>query len=323
VWRFTLAIAAVVALGEGNATAQNLSERTITLVNPYAAGGPADLLARTVAEGMGAALGQTVIVESRAGGGTTIGAASVARAKPDGLTLFIGGAPSHVVAPALMKNAGYDGLKDFAPVAMVANVPNVLVVPESARYRTVKELVAAAKAANGAMTFASVGVGSLPQFLGVLLQQRAGVTLTHVPYKGAAPATVDLVAGRIDLAFLNVPPMLSYIEAKTLRALAVADATRAERLADVPTMAEAGYPGVEMSTWYGISAPAGTPRAVIARLYAAIAQTLASDSVKQKLSAQGAESFLKDPDGFAAYLQADAIRMRALIESANMKAEAE
>jgi tripartite-type tricarboxylate transporter receptor subunit TctC len=323
VWRFTLAIAAVVALGEGNATAQNLSERTITLVNPYAAGGPADLLARTVAEGMGAALGQTVIVESRAGGGTTIGAASVARAKPDGLTLFIGGAPWHLVAPALMKNAGYDGLKDFAPVAMVANVPNVLVVPESARYRTVKELVAAAKAANGAMTFASVGVGSLPQFLGVLLQQRAGVTLTHVPYKGAAPATVDLVAGRIDLAFLNAPSVLSYIEAKNLRALAVANATRAERLAEVPTMAEAGYPGVEMSTWYGISAPAGTPRAVIARLYAAIAQTLASDSMKQKLAAQGAETFLKDPDAFAAYLQADAIRMRALIESANMKAEAE
>jgi tripartite-type tricarboxylate transporter receptor subunit TctC len=323
VWRLTFAIAAVVALLQGSATAQNLSERTITFVNPYAAGGPADLLARTVAEGMPAALGQTVIVESRAGGGTTIGAASVARARPDGSTLFIGGAPSHIVAPALMKNVGYDGLKDFAPIAMVANVPNVLVVPESARYRTVKALVAAAKESNGAMTFASAGVGSLPQFLAVLLQQRAGVTLTHVPYKGAAPATVDLLAGRIDLAFLNVPSVLSHIEAKKLRALAVANATRAERLAEVPTMAQAGYPDVEMSTWYGISAPAGTPRAVIDRLHAAIAQTLTSDGVRQKLSAQGAEIFLKDPDAFAAYLQADAIRMRALIESANMKAEAE
>jgi tripartite-type tricarboxylate transporter receptor subunit TctC len=173
VWRLILAIAALVALVHGNATAQNLPERTITLVNPYAAGGPADLLARTVAEGMASALGQPVIVESRAGGGTTIGAASVARARPDGSTLFIGGAPSHIVAPALMKNVGYDGLKDFAPIAMVANVPNVLVVPSSARHRTVKELVAAAKASSGAMTFASAGVGSLPQFLGVLLQQRA------------------------------------------------------------------------------------------------------------------------------------------------------
>jgi tripartite-type tricarboxylate transporter receptor subunit TctC len=187
----------------------------------------------------------------------------------------------------------------------------------------VKELVAAAKETRGAMTFASAGVGSLPQFLGVLLQQRAGITLAHVPYKGAAPATVDLLAGRIDLAFLNVPSVLSYIEAKKLYALAVANATHAERLADVPTMAEAGYADVEMSTWYGISAPAGTPRAVIDRLYAAIAQTLASDAVKQKLSTQGAETFLKDPDGFAAYLQADAIRMRALIASANMKPEAE
>jgi tripartite-type tricarboxylate transporter receptor subunit TctC len=202
-------------------------------------------------------------------------------------------------------------------------VPNVLVVPADRPYGTVKELVAAAKAANGAMTFASVGVGSLPQFLGVLLQQRGGVTLTHVPYKGAAPATVDLVAGRIELAFLNAPSVLSYIEAKNLRALAVANATRAERLADVPTMAESGYPGVEMSTWYGISAPAGTPRAVIDRLYAAIAQTLSSPSVKQKLAAQGAETFLKDPDAFAAYLLADAILMRSLIESTNMKSEAE
>jgi tripartite-type tricarboxylate transporter receptor subunit TctC len=149
--------------------------------------------------------------------GATIGAALVARAKSDGTTLFIGGSPSHIVAPALMKNASYDGIKDFAPVAMVANVPNVLVVPESAPYRTVKELVGAAKEASGAMTFASVGVGSLPQFLGVLLQQRAGVTLTHVPYKGAAPATVDLIAGRIDLAFLNLPSVLLYIEAKKLR----------------------------------------------------------------------------------------------------------
>src|SRR5262245_10930757 len=142
---------------------------------------------------------------------------------------------------------------------------------------------------------------------------------TQIPYKG----TVDLLAGRIDLAFLNVPPVLSHIEARKLRALAVANATRAERLAEVPTMAEAGYPDVEMSTWYGISAPAGTPRALIDRLYAAIARTLASDGVKQKLSAQGAEIFLKEPDAFAAFVQADAIRMRALIESANMKAEAE
>jgi tripartite-type tricarboxylate transporter receptor subunit TctC len=188
---------------------------------------------------------------------------------------------------------------------------------------TVKDLVVAAGAAKGTMTFASAGVASLPQFLGLLLQQRAGVTLVHVPYKGAAPATVDLIAGRIDLAFLNVPSVLPYIEAKKLRALAVANATRAERLADVPTMAEAGYPDVEMRTWYGISAAAGTPRAVIDKLYAAIAKTLTSENVKQKPAAQGAETFLKDPDAFAVYLKADAARMLKLIEAANMKAEQE
>jgi tripartite-type tricarboxylate transporter receptor subunit TctC len=312
-----------VALLAGHAMAQGPAERTITLVNPYAAGGPADLIARTVAEGMGAALGQTMIVESRPGGGTAIGAASVARAKPDGTTLFIGGSPSHVVAPALMKTASYDGIKDFAPVAMVANVPNVLVVPATSPITSVKELVAAARAAKGTMTFASAGVASLPQFLGLLLQQRADVTLTHVPYKGAAPATVDLIAGRIDLAFLNVPSVLPYIEASRLRALAVANGTRAERLAGVPTMAEVGYPDVEMSTWYGISAPAATPRPVIDRLYAAIARTLTSEGVRQKLAAQGAETFLKDPDSFEAYLKADAVRMLKLIETANMKAEQE
>jgi tripartite-type tricarboxylate transporter receptor subunit TctC len=321
VWRFSFAIATAVFLFAGNAPAQIPADRTITLVNPYAAGGPADLIARTIAEGMSAALGQTVIVESRPGGGTAIGAASVARATPDGTTLFIGGSPSHVVAPALMKTASYDGIKDFAPIATVANVPNVLVVPASAPVMTVKDLVAAAGAAKGTMTFASAGVASLPQFLGLLLQQRAGVTLVHVPYKGAAPATVDVIAGRIDLAFLNVPSVLPYIEAKKLRALAVANGMRAERLSEVPTMAEAGYPDVEMSTWYGISAPAGTPRAVIDRLYAAIAKTLTSESVKQKLAAQGAETFLKDPDAFAVYLKADAARMLKLIEAANMKAE--
>jgi len=160
-------------------------------------------------------------------------------------------------------------------------------------------------------------------FLDGRKQSRAIASNTNLPYKGAAPATVDLIAGRIDLAFLNVPSVLPYIEASRLRALAVANGSRAERLAGVPTMAEAGYPDVEMSTWYGISAPAATPRPVIDKLYAAIARTLTSEGVKQKLAAQGAEIFLKDPDSFTTYLKADAVRMLKLIETANMKAEQE
>ncbi|MGA7486170.1 MAG: tripartite tricarboxylate transporter substrate binding protein, partial [Xanthobacteraceae bacterium] len=241
-------------------------------------------------------------------------------AKPDGYTLFIGGSPSHVITPALMKEAGYDGIKSFAPIATVGDVPNVLVVPPSRPYKSVAELVAAARSANGNMTFATVGVGSIPQFLGILLQLRADVKLIEVPYKGGAPAAVDLLGGRVDLAFLNVPAVLSQVQGGELRALAVASATRAKALPDTPTMAEAGYPDFAMSTWYGISAPAGTSREIIGKLYAAIAKTLSTPKVRDKIESQGAQVFLKDPEAYAAYLQADAKLMLELIKRANMAA---
>jgi tripartite-type tricarboxylate transporter receptor subunit TctC len=318
--RLAVAILVATCALAGPAIAQSFPERTITLINPYAAGGPADLLARTVADGMSEALGKPVIVENRPGAGTAIGARTVAQAKPDGYTLFIGGSPSHVITPALMKEANYDGIKGFAPIATVADVPNVLVVPPDRPYKSARELIAAAKSAGGNMTFASVGIGSIPQFLGILLQLRADVKLVEVPYKGGAPAAVDLIGGRVDLAFLNVPAVLSQVQAGQLRALAVAGASRAKSLPDTPTMAEAGYPDVAMSTWYGISAPAGTPREVVGRLHAAIAQTLNAPKTKDKIESQGAQIFLKDPDGFSAHLQADAKLMLELIKLANMTA---
>jgi tripartite-type tricarboxylate transporter receptor subunit TctC len=317
-----LAFAIVLALSPfaGGALAQSFPERPITLVNPYAAGGPADLLARTVAEGMSEALGRPVVVENRPGAGTAVGARAVAQAKPDGYTLFIGGSPSHVITPALMKDAGYDGIKSFVPIATVADVPNVLIVPPGRPYKSVPELVAAARGAGGNMTFATVGVGSIPQFLGILLQLRADVKLIEVPYKGGAPAAVDLIGGRVDLAFLNVPAVLSQVQGGQLRALAVAGATRAKALPDTPTMAEAGYRDFAMSTWYGISAPAGTPREIVGKLYAAIAKTLNAPKTRDKIESQGAQLFLKDPEEYAAYLQADAKLMLELIKRANMAA---
>lgn len=302
------------------AAAQSFPERPITLINPYAAGGPADLLARTVADGMSEALGKPVVVENRAGAGTAIGARAVATANPDGHTLFIGGSPSHVITPALMKQANYDGIKDFTPVATVANLPNMLVVPPDRAYKSVKELVAAAKQADGKMTFASIGVGSIPQFLGVLFQLRADLKLIDVPYGGAAPASVDLISGRVDMAFLNVPAVLSLVKSGQLRGLAVANTTRIKALPDTPTMGESGYPAVAMGTWYGISAPAKTPRDVVNKLHAAIAQTLATAKHREKMEAQGAEIFVKNPDEYAAFLQADAKLMLELIKAANMTA---
>jgi tripartite-type tricarboxylate transporter receptor subunit TctC len=313
---FFTALSVCAALAE-----QTFPSRPIVLINPYAAGGPADLLARPIAEGISGILGTSVVVENRPGAGTAVGAAVVAHADADGYTLFIGGSPSHIVAPALIKDAKFNGIKDFAPVATVADVPNILVVPSDRPYKTVQELVAAARNAEGKMTFASVGVGSIPQFLGLMLQGRAKVTLVHVPYGGAAPAIVDLLAGRIDLAFLNLPPVLEQIRAGKLRALAVANATRVGSLPDVPTMAEEGYPDVEMSTWYGISAPAKTPQDVIAILDSAIARVLKSDAVRSKLELQGAEVFYKDAKDYRDFLQFEANRMLPLIESAGMRSK--
>jgi tripartite-type tricarboxylate transporter receptor subunit TctC len=316
-------IAALIALAYlslvGEVAAQGYPTHTITLINPYSAGGPADLLARTAAEGMSAVLGQRVVVENKVGAGTAIAAAYVAHSAPDGYTLFIGGSPSHIITPTIMKGAKFDGIKDFTFIAMIGNFPNVLVVPPQRPYHSVKQLMATAKAAKGSMNFASVGQGSLPQLLGLKLQQVGGFKLVHVPYGGAAPATTDLLAGRIDLAFLNMPPLLPHIRTAKLRALAVASEHRSDALPNVATMGELGYPGFEMSTWYGISAPAGTPRAIVDKLYAAIAKTLKTPEAKEKLSKVGAELFLKGPDEYAAYVQQDAKRMLPLIDSAGLR----
>lgn len=303
----------------GDLTAQTYPSRTITLVNPYAAGGPADLLARTVAEGMASALGQPVIVENRVGAGTAIAAAYVANAQPDGYTLFIAGSPSHIITPAISKSAKFDGIKDFTFISMVGNVPNVLVVPSQRPYRTVPELIAAAKAANGSMNFASVGQGSIPQLLGLKFQQAGNFKLVHVPYGGAAPASTDVLAGRIDLAFLNLPPFLPHIQAGTIRALALANEVRSEALPQLPTMKELGFADFDMSTWYGISAPAGTPRAIVDKLASAIAQVLKSPEAKDKFTKAGVELFHKGPEEYAAYVQQDAKRMLPLIESAGLR----
>lgn len=315
--RLAVAIIAAIFASAGHAAAQSFPERPITLINPYAAGGPADLLARTVAEGMSEVLGKPVVVENRPGAGTAIGARAVAQAKPDGYTLFIGGAPSHVITPALMKDANYDGIKGFAPIGTVADVPNVLVVPPSRPYKTVKELVAAAKAADGKMTFASIGVGSIPQLLGVLLQLRADVKLIEVPYKGGQPAAMDVLGGQVDMAFLNAPVVLSQVQAGQLRALAVAADARLKSLPDVPSMPESGFPDVKMSTWYGLSAPAGTPPEIIKTLHAALAKTLNTAKTREKIESQGALIFQTTPEQHAAYLQAEAKLLAELIKAVN------
>jgi tripartite-type tricarboxylate transporter receptor subunit TctC len=313
-WALAIAMIASAAYG------QDYPSKPITLVNPYAAGGPADLLARTVAAGMGDLLGQQVVILNKPGGATAIGAAFVAAAPADGHTLLIAGASSHIVTPVLSK-VTYDGIKDFAPVAMVANVPNVLVVRASLPVKSVPELVALAKSKPAAFNYGSVGNGSQPHLAAEMFKQMAGVNFTHIPYKGAAPAITDLLAEQIDLAFLNAPPLLQHIQSGKLTALAVTTLKRARQLPDVPTLDELGLRGFDVATWYGITAPAATPKPVVEKLTAVISKVLTSPDVVAKLTSQGAEIFLLPPKEFADYLQADAGRLTRLIKSANIQAE--
>ncbi|HLH87957.1 MAG TPA: tripartite tricarboxylate transporter substrate binding protein [Xanthobacteraceae bacterium] len=314
------AAALLACLGAGT-LAQDFPTHVIQLVNPYAAGGPADLLARTIASGMTSRLGRQVVVVNKVGASTAIGANFVAHAAPDGYTLLIAGATTHAIMPVLVPKVGYEGIADFAPVSMVANVPNVLVIRASLPVHSIQELVAYAKANPGKLNFASVGVGSQPHLAGELFKQMTGVDIVHVPYTGAAPATTDLLAGTMDLGFLNAPQLLPHIQSGALRALAVTTLKRAAQLPDVPTLDELGLKGFDIGTWYGISAPVRTPQPVVAKLADTIAQVLRTLAMADKITSQGAEIFLLGPDAFATYLRKDAARMAQVIKTAHIHIE--
>jgi len=317
-----LALAALAAAGflTGPAAAQNYPSGPITLVNPYAAGGPADALSRTIIDPIATALGQPIVLLNKAGGATAIAASYVAGAPKDGYTLLLANASSHYVTPLLAK-VNYDGMKDFSFICMIAIVNNVLVVRKDLPAKSLQELIALAKSKPGGLSFGSVGNGSQPHLAGELFQQMTGTKLTHVPYRGAAPATVDLLGGQIDMGFLNAPPLLEHIRSGALRALGVAALQRASQLPDVPTLDEQGLKGFNVTTWYGISAPAGTPQPVIDKLAAAFKASVESDAVKSKLATQGVEARYLGPKEFAAYLSDDQKRMADLIKAANIKAE--
>ncbi len=308
-----LAFAACATLAQ----AQDYPRSPITLVNPYAAGGPADLLARTIAAGMSEQLGQQVIILNKPGAATALGASFVAHAAPDGYTLLIAGASSHIVTPAMSK-VNYEGIKGFALVAMVANVPNVLVVRSSLPVNSVPELIAYAKANPGKLNFASVGKGSQPHLAGEMFRQMAAVEMVHVPYSGAAPALTDLVSGQMDLAFLNAPPVIPHIQTGKIRGLGLTTLKRSPQLPDLPTLDELGLKGFDVVTWYGITAPAGTPQPIVDRLSAVVSKVLSTPDVTAKLTSQGAEIFLLPPAAFATYLQQDAERLLRIIKTANI-----
>jgi tripartite-type tricarboxylate transporter receptor subunit TctC len=286
----TLAVlaAAFAAALPAVAPAQAFPAKPIRLVVTYPPGGGADLMARLVAPKMGEALGQPVVVENKPGASGQIGAAEVARAAPDGYTLMLD-ASSYAVNPSLYAKLPYDPAKAFTPLAVLALYPNMLVVTPSFPPKDVKELVALARAKPGTVAFASSGNGSAQHLAGELFKQRAGVDMTHIPYKGGGPAMNDVIGGQVPVFFANVASGLAHVKGGKLRAMAVTGSKRASSLPDTPTMAEAGIPGYEVYEWNAIFAPAGTPAPVIEKLAAAIAKAMQSPEIRERVATLGGD----------------------------------
>jgi tripartite-type tricarboxylate transporter receptor subunit TctC len=316
-----LALATAAALAPlGAAAADAWPSRPITIVVPFSAGGTTDILARVIGQALHGELGQTVIVDNRAGAGGNIGAAYAAKAPADGYTLFMGTVGTHAINQSLYKRLGFDPVKDFAPLTRVAMVPNLLVANPGKPYKTVKELIAYAKAHPGKVNFGSSGSGSSIHLSGELFNALAKVDMVHVPYKGSAPAVTDLLGGQIDIMFDNMPSAIQHVRAGRLRPLAVTTARRSPELPDVPTVAEAGVPGYEATSWFGMFAPAGTPAPVVARLNAALAKVLAQPEVKKKLAEQGAEAYSEKPEAFAEFMRKETAKWGKVVKESGATA---
>ncbi|OVZ56854.1 LacI family transcriptional regulator [Pigmentiphaga sp. NML080357] len=294
-------------------------DRPLKMVVPFAAGASSDMLARTVAEGLGARLGQPVVVENRAGAGGNIGADVVAKAAPDGYTLGIGSIGTHATNGLIYAAMPYDTIKDFAPITLVAAVSLVLVVHPSVPAHDVRELIAYLKERPGKISYASGGVGASQHLAGELFKYLAKVDMVHVPYKGSAGSVPDLISGRVPVMFADLPLVLSYIQNGSLRALAVGDRERSPVLPAVPTLAESGLPDYQANAWYGLFAPAGTPPDIVARLQREVAAILGQPDVRKRLVAQGANPSGMAPDAFKAYQRKEIDRWKTVVQAAHIK----
>lgn len=318
--RFALSAAACTALagagllGSGAAMAQAYPSKPVTIVVPFAAGGTTDILARIIGQALTAELGQSVVVDNRAGAGGNIGGQAAAKATPDGHTLFMGTVGTHAINASLYKKMPFDPVKDFAPLTRVANVPNLLVANPAQPYKSVKDLIAYAKANPGKVNFGSSGNGSSIHLSGELFKSLAKVDMQHVPYKGSAPAVTDLLGNQIGIMFDNMPSAIQHVRSGKLVPLAVTTAKRSPELPSVPTIAEAGVPGYEATSWFGMFAPAGTPAPVLAKLNAAIVKVLAQPDVKKKINEQGAEVYSETPEQFAAFIQAESVKWGKVVK---------
>jgi tripartite-type tricarboxylate transporter receptor subunit TctC len=303
------------------ALAQNYPAKPIKIIIAQAPGSATDVISRVVGNRLSEGLGQPIVVEARPGAGGALGTEAAARSAPDGYTLFMGNNSTHGSNPAIYAKLPYDAVNDFAPISFVASVPYVLVVEPSLPVKSVQDLIALAKSKPGKINYASAGNGSTHQFCGELLKSAAGIDLVHIPYKGSPPGIAGLLAGEVSLMFTNLTDIGSQIRAGKVKPLAVTTLKRAPLLPDVPTMVEAGVPDFEITSWFGLLAPAGTPAAVIGRLNAETVKVLAREDVKSTLGDQGLDVRSSSPEQFAAYIKSEIARFTKIAKAAGIKAE--
>ena len=310
---------AATATGAG-ATGATWPVQPVRIVVPFAAGGGTDLIARTMAEAMARELGQPLLVDNKPGAGTVIGTDLVAKAAPDGYTLLMA-TFAHAVIPSLVPRLPFDTARAFAPVALVGRAPSLLVVRPDRPWRSVQDIAQAARATPGKLSYGSYGNGTSAHLAAELFKNLARVDITHVPYKGSAPALTDLLGGQIDLMFTTIPSVAQHVNAGRLRALAVTSASRNPAWAQLPTMVESGVPNCVAETWYGLYAPQGTPTAVIARLHAAAAQAVRGDAFRRRIEDEGMSIHQGPPEDLATYVRGEELRWKALIQQARISAD--
>jgi len=311
----------VCAAVSGTALAQTFPAKPITIIVPFPPGGVTDPVARQVGQRMAENVKQPVIVENKPGASGIIAAEFVKKQPADGYTVLFGFTGSHAVNPSLYTKLPYDPQKDFQPVTLIINSPHILVVPADSPAKSVADLVALAKSKPGGLTFASQGIGAGGHLLGEMFKAQTKTNLSHVPYKGSAPALTDMLAGRVDLFFDALVTSLPYVRDGKLRALAIANKTRSKLLPDVPTMADAGFPGIEMDQWFGMLVPAGTPPAVVQRLNQEFIKAVRSPDIEKSLTERGLDVVTTTPEQFAAIIKADSATLGKVVRDSGAKAD--
>ena len=303
------------------ALGQGYPSKPIRFVVPYPAGGPLDTVARLLAQRVGESLGQPIVVDNKPGAGGNIGADAVAKSPADGHTLLMGAVATHAINPTLYPSIPYDAARDFIPVTQIASTPNVLVVHPSVPARDVREFIAYAKSNPGRLNFGSGSTGSAGHLAGELFKSMAGIDMTHVPYKGAAPAMQDLVGGQIQLMFDNLGSSLGQIQAGKVKALAVTTARRSDLARELPTIAESGLPGFDVSTWFGLFVPAGTPKPIVDKLHAEFARALGQADLRERMVKLGVEPVTSRPEEFAAYIRSEAEKYARVIKASGARVD--